>query len=91
MLYLATMLTKKKEKFTVPGTVIKCASGRFLAYYEHRTDIIANGDSEREAKANLKKLYDVVKKNEQQEQPPIPLKLPPHTSKKYFSEKLSTV
>lgn len=82
---------KAKERFTVPGTVVKCASGRFLAFYEHRTDIIANGDSELEAKKNLKKLYSIVKKNEGKEQPHASFKLPPHTSIKSFSEKLSTV
>lgn len=87
------MLTKskKKERFTVPGTIVKCQSGRFLAFYEHRTDIVANGNSEREAKDNLKKLYAVVKKNEEKEQPLTRIKLPPHTSIKSFSEKLSTV
>lgn len=83
--------TKSKERFTVPGTVVKCQSGRYLAFYEHRTDIVANGNSEREAKDNLKKLYSIVKKNEEKEQPVKQIKLPPHTSTKSFSEKLSTV
>lgn len=38
----------------------KCESGRYLAYYEHRDDILANGDTEIEAKDNLVTLYASV-------------------------------
>lgn len=78
----------KKEKFTVPGTVIECKSGRFLAYYEHRTDIIANGVSEIEAKKNLKQLFAIVKKNEDGDCPPPAVKLPVKVKTKKFVERL---
>lgn len=41
---------KKKKGELVPGTIVKCESGRFIAFYEHRTDIIANGENEVDAK-----------------------------------------
>ncbi len=40
--------------------IVKCKSGRFLAYYEHRDDIISSGDNERDAKNNLKIMYNDV-------------------------------
>jgi hypothetical protein len=39
---------------------IKCASGRYLAFYAHRNDIIANGDNKVEAKKNLMEMYATV-------------------------------
>ena len=59
---------KNKKSELVPGTIIECKSGRYIAFYEHRTDIIANGESEKDAKKNLKKLYTVVKKHEEEEE-----------------------
>ncbi len=44
----------KKKGELVPGTIVKCDSGRFIAFYEHRTDIIANGENELDAKKILK-------------------------------------
>lgn len=76
--------TSKKEQYTVPGTVVKCQSGRYLAYYEHRTDIIANGDNEAEAKKNLKKMYKIIKKNEEKEFEKKSMDLPPNTKTKGF-------
>ncbi|HRO48149.1 hypothetical protein [Agriterribacter sp.] len=58
--------TKKKDEL-VPGTAIKCESGRYIAFYEHRTDIIANGDNEIEAKKNLKEMYTAVTQFEKSE------------------------
>lgn len=48
------------KKHSYPGILVKCESGRYVAYYDHRTDIIANGENEREAKKNLKKMYKAV-------------------------------
>jgi len=50
----------KDKKSLVPGTLVECKSGRFLAFYEHRSDIVANGNNERDAKKNLKVLYNLV-------------------------------
>lgn len=36
---------------------LECKSGRWLAYYQKRKDIIANGDTKKEAEDNLKSLY----------------------------------
>lgn len=82
---------EKKERFEVPGTVIQCKSGRYIAFYEHRTDIIANGDSEIEVKKNLKQMYNLIKKNEEKQTPKKLIKLPPHSIIKSFSEKLESV
>jgi len=42
------------------GVVIECKSGRFVVYYEHRTDIIATGENEMDAKKNLKEMYEPI-------------------------------
>jgi hypothetical protein len=83
--------TLKKERYTVPGTLVKCQSGRYLAYYEHRTDIIANGENETDAIKNLKKMYNVIKKNEETESDTKQVVLPAHTKTKSFSETLSSI
>lgn len=49
-----------KRSKEVPGILVHCKSGRYLAYYEHRTDIIANGNSDKEAMSNLKVMYAEV-------------------------------
>jgi hypothetical protein len=86
-----SLKNSNKERFSVPGTIVECKSGRYLAFYEHRTDIIANGDSEIEAKKNLKKLYNLVKKNENIEFNNVPIKLPKAVKTKDFVEKLQSV
>lgn len=50
--------TPKKQSY--PGILVECKSGRFLAYYEHRSDIMASGENEKDAKKNLKKMYKTV-------------------------------
>ncbi len=85
------MATKKKSTATVPGILIECKSGRYLAYYEHRTDIIAHGENEKDAKRNLKKMYEVVRKHEESESDTDELILPKSYHKKQFSEKLASL
>ncbi len=80
-------LFKKKSKELVPGTIIKCESGRYVAYYEHRTDIIAHGQTELEVRKNLKTMYEVVKNYEASEVP----KLSSTYNAKRFTEKLNRV
>jgi predicted RNase H-like HicB family nuclease len=80
--------SKHKKHEIVPGTIVKCQSGRYIAYYEHRTDIIANGDNEKDAKKNLKKMYKIVRDHEESESETPPMILPPDTKTKSFSEKL---
>lgn len=58
--------TKARFK-NVPGTFIECQSGRYIAFYETRPDIIASGDNEIEARKNLKELYKMVLKHEKEE------------------------
>ena len=60
-------ITKRRFK-NVPGTFIECQSGRYVAFYETRPDIIASGDNEVEARKNLKKLYDMVLQHEKEEE-----------------------
>ena len=43
---------------------IKCESGRWVAWYEYRDDIIANGDTKKECYSNLKILYKSAIKHE---------------------------
>ena len=88
---MATSTTNKKKKELAPGILIECKSGRYVAFYEHRTDIIANGENEKDAVRNLKKLYRIIKKNEEKESGNKPIKLPPHTKTKSFTEKLESV
>lgn len=57
-----------KPRFkNVPGTFVECQSGRYIAFYETRPDIIASGDNEVEARKNLKELYNLVLKHEKEE------------------------
>jgi len=88
---MAKNLTGKKNPKEIPGIVVECKSGRFLAYYDHRTDIIANGESEIEAKKNLKEMYAVVKKHEDEQPGKSDLELPASYIQRPFTEKLSTI
>ena len=60
--------TKNTKYKNIPGLTVECKSGRFLAFYDHRTDIVASGDNEVEAKKNLKKMYGIVMKHEKDEE-----------------------
>lgn len=82
---MKTSTVKKSKTELVPGTIIECKSGRYIAFYEHRTDIIANGENEKDAKKNLKKMYETVKKHEAQEN--AALKLPKSYKTHSFKEK----
>lgn len=85
------MAAKKKIAAQVPGILVECKSGRFIAYYEHRTDIIAHGENEKDAKKNLKKMYETVRKHEESESENQDLVLPKNYHKKHFSEKLASI
>jgi soluble cytochrome b562 len=85
------MSRSKKEKFEVPGTIVKCQSGRYMAFYEHRTDIVASGENERDAKKNLKKMYAIVKKHEDAEEEKKTVVLPKSYQTKTFKEKLPSI
>jgi len=80
----------KKIKEPIPGTIVQCQSGRYIAFYEHRTDIIANGENERDAKKNLKEMYKIVKKLEEEEDEK-PLDLPKNFLSKKFTEKIASI
>ncbi len=84
-------ITNKKEKFVVPGTLIECESGRYLAYYEHRTDIIANGENEKDAMKNLKKMYKIIQAGEGKGSDSKPIDLPTATKIKSFTDKLDSI
>ena len=90
-LYLRRILHRIKAQSLVPGTIIKCESGRYLAYYEHREDIIANGDTESEAKQNLKMMYETVRQYELGQRETTHTKLPVTYKAKKFTEKLNCV
>jgi predicted RNase H-like HicB family nuclease len=87
-LYLRRLLHRIKTKSLVPGTIIKCESGRYLAYYEHRQDIIANGDTESEARQNLKMMYETVRQYECGQRETIHTELPVTYKAKKFTEML---
>lgn len=84
-------IPKKKKGELVPGTLILCDSGMVIAYYEHRTDIIANGENEKDARKNLRKLYDLAvnheKENGEEPKDDDPLPLPGNFDTKKFVEK----
>jgi hypothetical protein len=82
---------KKNKKELVPGTLIKCESGRFIAFYEHRTDIVANGDNEVEAKKNLRTMYKIVTEHENEEIEKPSLDLPAGYNTIKFTEKLKVI
>ncbi len=82
---------KKNKTELVPGTIVKCESGRFIAFYEHRTDIIANGDNEVAAKKNLRIMYEIIKKHEKYEAEKPSLSLPSSYNSKKFTEKLNCI
>ena len=80
---------KKKKNELVPGTTIECKSGVFIAFYEHRTDIIANGENEIDARKNLRKMYTaVIKQETEEETEKNAIKLPKSYKTKRFVEKL---
>jgi len=81
--------TKKKKYELVPGTVVETRTGRFMAWYEHRTDIIANGDNEKQALKNLRKMYKIVTETEAEESgQKQPVKLPHYLHGKQFKDKI---
>ena len=81
--------TKVKKYKVIPGTIVECKSGRFLAFYEHRTDIVANGDNEREAKKMLKEMYNAVMEYEKNEdEGVITTGLPKNFKTKPFTDKV---
>lgn len=87
--------TPKKKK-NVPGILVKCESGRYLAYYEHRTDIIANGENEKDAMRNLKEMYQTIIQVEDEEEKEKEIEnksmdLLPNVQVKKFTEKLSRI
>ena len=88
---MSKRLFSKKKKELVPGTLVKCESGRWIAFYEHRTDIIANGENEKDAKANLKKMYAIVKKHEGEELEKSAVKLPDNFTATHFTEQLECI
>lgn len=81
----------KKERYEVPGTLVQCKSGMYLAFYEHRTDIIANGENETDAIKNLKKMYKSVIESEKSEVEQARVKLPPNTKTISFTAKLDSI
>ena len=81
--------TKKRRSELVPGTVIQCESGRYIAFYEHRTDIIANGENELDARRNLRLMYNTVIKFEQSESETPSINIPANYQSKKFTEKIN--
>ncbi|MGC4037036.1 MAG: hypothetical protein QM764_13845 [Chitinophagaceae bacterium] len=76
------------KKHSYPGILVKCESGRYLAYYDHRTDIMASGENEKDAKKNLKKMYkSVMEFEEQNGNEKEDNDLPPNVKTKKFVEK----
>ena len=81
---------RKKKYQEIPGIIVECKSGRFLAYYDHRTDIIANGSNEVEAKKNLKELYaNSMEYEREEEKKSDELGLPKDFKVKKFTEKIT--
>jgi uncharacterized protein YcnI len=85
---LKGIIKKRYKKY--PGITVECKSGRFMAFYDHRSDIIADGDNEVEAKKNLKKMYEIVMAYEkkEEEEKKDEQELPANFKTKRFTEKL---
>jgi len=79
---------KRKIYKNAPGVIVQCKSGRYLAFFEHRTDIVASGDSVLEAKKNLKQMYKVVMKHERDEEANDGIVLPKDFKTSKFVEKI---
>jgi hypothetical protein len=62
LLFMPMQPVRQKKSSIFSGISIECESGDYLAFYDHRSDIIANGDNEGDAKRNLKRMYKLVKK-----------------------------
>ncbi|MBI1783476.1 MAG: hypothetical protein HYR66_19240 [Sphingobacteriales bacterium] len=81
-------IVKKRKKQKYPGITFKTQAGRYIAFYDHRTDIVASGENEREALKNLKEMYKVVMEHEEEEESEKPtLKLPNNVVPKKFVAK----
>ncbi len=79
---------KKAKKHKYPGITFETKAGRYIAFYDHRTDIIASGENEKDALKNLKKMYKAVMEHEEEEEnEKPPLKLPDNVVPKRFVEK----
>lgn len=87
-MYMPTLKPKKKKGELMPGTLVQSDSGGYIAFYEHRTDIIANGENEKEAITNLRKMYKVVKEHEDEEAEKQAVKLPKSYQTKPFKDKI---
>ncbi len=84
-------IIKRYKKITsIPGIIIECKSGWFVAYYEHRTDIIANGENEREVKKNLKEMYEsTIKFEEEEAEKKTSAALPKDFKTRHFIQRLT--
>lgn len=83
------MSKTRKKYMDVPGTLIKCQSGRYMAFYEHRSDIVANGENAKEAKKNLKEMYSMVLAYEEEENKKKSIESPiKEANTKHFIEKI---
>jgi len=82
------MKGKSLKNIMFPGVIVECKSGRFLAYYEHRDDIMASGENEPDAKKNLEKMFKTVMAYEKKEgierEPDV---LPQNTKTRKFQHK----
>ncbi len=85
-----SLLTKKKGELA-PGILIECKSGRFIAFYEHRTDVIADGENERDARKNLKRMIEIVKKYEEGEAEKETVAITKEYNTKKFTEKMDCI
>ncbi|MEJ7610040.1 MAG: hypothetical protein WKF88_02560 [Ferruginibacter sp.] len=83
-------ISNKRRKELAPGIIIECKSGCYIAYYEHRTDIIANGANEVDARKVLKEMYKAVSEFEKKENEDVRSRpLPPDFKLKNFREELT--
>jgi predicted RNase H-like HicB family nuclease len=88
-------MAKEKKRYkkitSIPGIIVECKSGWFVAYYEHRTDIIANGENEREVKKNLKEMYeDLIRFEEEEAEKKTSATLPKGLKTRHFTQRLKS-
>ena len=88
---------RKNKSELAPGIAVECESGSYIAYYEHRTDVIANGKNEMDARKNLRKMMKTVLEFEKEEQDEADNSkkksndLPPHAQTKHFTDEIPSL
>jgi predicted RNase H-like HicB family nuclease len=88
--------TISKSGYIVTGTIVLCAPDYFFAFYDHRSEMTANGETVEECLRNLREMYEYVLREEergkkQKPQADLPLQLPADWNVKKFTDTVSLI